>query len=116
MSEKENVKEKIKRLDFKAGAAMHDRILGDVLKAHDKSKNVKSAEIQLSVWRIIMKSRITKVAAAAVIIIAVISGLNIIGGPDMASVAWADVVKNIEQIQTSIARTKTRTEGLSYVI
>ena len=62
-----------------------------------------------------MNSKITKFAAAAVIIITVILGLNIIGGPDMASVAWADVVKNIEQIRTSIYRSKTSMEGLSYV-
>ena len=49
----------------------------------------------------IMRSRITKLAAAAVIIIAVMVGINYIGGsPDGASVAWADVLANVEAART----------------
>ena len=49
----------------------------------------------------IMKNRITKLAAAAVIIIAVMLGINYIGGsPDGASIAWGDVLKNIEAART----------------
>jgi hypothetical protein len=45
-----------------------------------------------------MRSRITKLAAAAVIIIAVLIGIKQLGGPiDGASVAWADIVKRVEQ-------------------
>ncbi|HUW19347.1 MAG TPA: hypothetical protein VMW16_08600 [Sedimentisphaerales bacterium] len=71
MSEKEHIEGRIRKLHFEAGAALHDRILRDVLKAHDKSKNIKSAVMQPNVWRIIMKTRIAKVAAAAAIIVAV---------------------------------------------
>ncbi|MHC4309443.1 MAG: hypothetical protein ACYSSN_05830 [Planctomycetota bacterium] len=45
-----------------------------------------------------MKSNITKLAAATVIIVAVVLGLNITGGPDMASVTWAEVIEKVEQI------------------
>jgi hypothetical protein len=49
----------------------------------------------------IMKNRITKLAAAAVIIIAVMLGINYLGGsPDGASVAWADVLEKIENART----------------
>jgi len=54
------------------------------------------------IWRIIMKSPITKLAAAAAIIVAVILGLNITGGPDIASVAWGDVLKEMEKVPTVI--------------
>ncbi len=61
----------------------------------------------------IMKNRITKFAVAAVIIIAVMLGINYIGGSlDGASVAWADVVKNIEQIQTFTCRLKIDAKGM----
>ncbi|MCP4257884.1 MAG: hypothetical protein GY774_10205 [Planctomycetes bacterium] len=50
------------------------------------------------IWRIIMKSNITKLAAAAVIIIAVILGLTITDGPDIAGVTWAEVIEKVEQI------------------
>jgi hypothetical protein len=52
------------------------------------------------IWRIIMKSNITKLAAAAVIIVAVILGLTFTGGPDIASVTWAEVVRKVENIHT----------------
>ena len=50
------------------------------------------------IWRIIMKSKITKLAAAAVIIVAVILGLTITGGPEIASVSWAEVIEKVEKI------------------
>ncbi len=66
---------------------------------------------ELKIWRIIMKSRITKLAAAAVIIVAVILGLTFTGGPDMASVAWAEVIEKVEQIS---ALTYDMTTEISY--
>jgi len=45
------------------------------------------------IWRIIMKSPITKVAAAAAIIIAVSIGIHFLG--DGSSVAWSQVVEQI---------------------
>ncbi len=49
------------------------------------------------IWRIIMKSRITKITAAAVIIIAVLIGINHFGGSlGGGSVAFADVLKYIQ--------------------
>lgn len=49
----------------------------------------------------IMKNRMTQLAAAAVIIIAVMFGINYLGGsPDGASLAWADVLEKIEAAQT----------------
>ncbi|MCP4256569.1 MAG: hypothetical protein GY774_03470, partial [Planctomycetes bacterium] len=42
-----------------------------------------------------MKSRITKLAAAAVIVIAVMIGMNQLVG-SAGSVAWGEVVRNIE--------------------
>ncbi|MCH7557324.1 MAG: hypothetical protein IIB56_07685 [Planctomycetes bacterium] len=53
----------------------------------------------LSIRNIIMKSPITKLAAAATIIIAVIIGINQFGG-SIESVAFADVMQNIQNAQT----------------
>lgn len=51
-----------------------------------------------------MKSPITKLAAVIVVIIAVILGLNIIGGPDMAAgVAWGEVIRKAEVISSLMA-------------
>ena len=47
------------------------------------------------IWRIIMKSRITKLAVAAVVVVAVLIGINQLGG-SATSVVWGEVVRNIE--------------------
>ncbi len=51
------------------------------------------------IWRTIMKSKITRLAAAAVIITAVLAGINYFGGSiDGAGVAWADVATRAAQV------------------
>jgi hypothetical protein len=53
------------------------------------------------IWRIIMKNNITKLAAAAVIIIGIMLVINYLGTPiDGSSVAWGEVVKKLEDIHT----------------
>ena len=102
--------EKIKKLFVKSNVTvsskLDDKIINDAFQAFENSIKAKPAALQPNIWRIIMKSRITKLAAAAVIIIAVMIGINQFGGSlDMASVAWADVAEKVEQIQTYIHRT-----------
>ncbi|MHC4385409.1 MAG: hypothetical protein ACYSUG_00280, partial [Planctomycetota bacterium] len=54
----------------------------------------------LNRWSITMKYPITKFAAAAVIIIAILTGIyQLTGSIDGASVAWADVVKQFNSIK-----------------
>jgi len=60
-----------KNLNFTASAEMRERILTDVMNAQEESKKTKSALIRPNIRSIIMKSQKTKLAAAAVIIIAV---------------------------------------------
>ncbi len=52
-----------------------------------------------------MNSRMTKLAIAAAIIIAVLSGIHFLGvAPDGTSVAWADVLKKVESARTIMYR------------
>jgi len=64
-----------------------------------------------NIWRIIMKSRITKIAAAAIIIIGVFLGIVFMGGPDMASVSWAEVAQKVEQAQSFMYQIKMTMNG-----
>ena len=55
-----------------------------------------------TIWRTIMKSKITKLATAAAIIIAVILGLHFTGGSiDGASVTWAEMIEPILVARTA---------------
>ena len=112
--------EKIKKLFVKSNVTvssqLDDRIISDAFLAFEKSKGTKSAEFGPNIWRIIMKSRITKLATAAVVIIAVLIGINQFGGSlDMASVAWGDVVEKVGQIESFIFQHKMSIKGMAGV-
>jgi hypothetical protein len=107
----ENIEKLIKNIDIETNAKTDNAVLGDVIEAFEKSKAKKTSATEQNIWRIIMKSRITKLAAAAVIIVAVILGLTITDGPDIASVAWSEVIEKVEQIP---ALTFDMTTEISY--
>ncbi len=68
--------------------------------------------IQLFIGGATMKIRITKLAAAAVIIIALLIGLNYFDGSlDIAGVAWGEVARKVEEIQMFSYRIKLRISG-----
>ncbi len=111
MRPSENVEKLIKKLRYKADPKTRNRILCNVLQELDKSKKQKSAATGPNIWRIIMKSKITKLAAAAVIIIAVLAGLPFINW-DGSGVALADVLDRIEQAQAFIYKMKMTMTGV----
>ncbi len=95
----ENIEKLVKNINIDTNDKTDEAVLGDVLKAFEKSKNIKSALAQSNMWRIIMKSRMTQVAAAAVIIIAVLASIHYLGGSiDGASVALAQMSKAIKKM------------------
>ncbi len=107
----------IKQLRFKTTARTRDRILGNILQAHRAQKIEHPAVTESSVWRIIMKSPITKLAAAAVIITAVMIGINQFGAKvNMTTVALADVIKPILNARTVIMDILIGPEGRQAVI
>jgi len=79
MKPPENIEKFIKNIDIDTNTKVDEAVLDDVLKAFEKSKKpalsrvegTKSATYQPNIWRIIMKSKITKLATVTVIIIAV---------------------------------------------
>ena len=93
-----------------AGATESERIaFGKMLDEQSKPGKSKPGIAWPDILRIIMKSKSTKYAAAAVIMIAAILALNIFPGPGITSVALADVAKEIEQIQNCVFKKTTTT-------
>ena len=70
----------IKKLHLSASDELDERIHSEISKALAESEKTKSAKDEPKIWGIIMKSRITKLAAAAVIIVAVLVGIHHFGG------------------------------------
>ena len=84
---------------FEANPEVTIRDLKRVRESFGK-RMTKQQTTQQKMLRIIMKSKITKFAAAAVIIIAVLIGIHYSGGSiDGASVAWADVMEQIKSFR-----------------
>ena len=82
-------------------------VLNDVLKVFENSKT--NNNLKLNIWRIIMKSRITKLAVAAIVIFAVFISVNHFGGSiDGTSVAFAEVVQQIRQARTVMFTTEVK--------
>jgi len=89
------------------------RLESSAIAALDRAASGKPVRT-ISIWRTIMKSRITKLVAAAVIIIAVVVGIYEFGS-SIESVAWGEVVDNVEQTQTFMFRGWTNMTGLPNV-
>ena len=99
MKPAENIEKLIKNLDLDIDInTKTDRlILGELSEVHEKSKKMKSALIEPNIRRKIMKSPITKLAAAAVIVIAVFIGIEQFD-TNSSSVVWADVAERFESV------------------
>jgi hypothetical protein len=72
----DKIKELINKSDVRTTPETDKRILGGALEHLEKLKQKKSASNQPNLWRKIMKTRITKLAAAAVIAIIVLGGIT----------------------------------------
>jgi len=100
----DNTENLIKKLRYKAGAEAHDRILDNVMRTLDESEKQKSGVTAPNIWRTIMKSPITKLAAAAVIIVGVLTVMHFVG-LSTTTVTFAEVIKPILNAQTAILDT-----------
>ncbi|MHC4457927.1 MAG: hypothetical protein ACYS0I_12740 [Planctomycetota bacterium] len=81
------IKKIAKKIQFNKAAIDHTRILTDAQAALENSKKTMSVVSQPNIWKIIMKSRITKLAAAAAIIIIAALGISLL--QNSATTAYA---------------------------
>ena len=95
----ERIEKLIREKRYKASAETYDKALGSFLQAVDDHVKQKSVPTEPKIWRKIVKSRITKLAAAAVIIIAACVVLHQSGGSiDVATVTFAQITENMRQM------------------
>jgi hypothetical protein len=81
--------------------------LDELVEIKAKSKQSSLRKAQPYICKIIIKHKLTKLAAAAMIIIAAVLALKILPGPGVTSVALADVAKEIEQKQNCVFKETT---------
>lgn len=98
-----NSADKLKRFFQKAELGINsegdEKIFQDVFNAQQKSIKSKPAQ-PVHIGRILMKSHLTKIAAAAIVIIACMAGLMMFN--KTSNIAFADVQARIKQIRSMI--------------
>ena len=99
MRSSENIEKVVKNLELgiDTNTQTDQAVLSELLDAQKQSMKQQSAFILPNLRRTIMKSPITKLAAAAVIIIALFVGISHFGG-SVENVAWADVEERFESV------------------
>lgn len=87
--------------DFELWKQQHPQVVETLTSRAGKRSDVQSST---RIRNLIMKNPITKLAAAAGIIIAVSLVIHFTGGPHITSVAWGSVAEKIEKIHSYIYR------------
>ena len=73
----EKIEKLAKEIRIEPGIIGKERILADAASALDKAVSAKALKARMSLWRTIMNSRITKLAAAAVIIVVAVVSISV---------------------------------------
>ncbi|MBN1974665.1 MAG: hypothetical protein JW787_13580 [Sedimentisphaerales bacterium] len=99
MKSAEYIKRLIENAKIKINPEVKQAALKRLINELEQTKNINSAKLKPDTGRIFMNSRIMKLATAAIIIIIVSVGINHFSGPiNFTSVAWGQIVKNIDDI------------------
>jgi outer membrane lipoprotein-sorting protein len=101
----DNIHNQIKKLQLKASADLDKRVHDEISQALAHSEKIEPAHTELTAWRTIMKSRMTKWAAAAAVII--IAALIINFEFSTSGVAWGALVEKIESVESVVYRLTT---------
>jgi len=114
MRPSENIEKLVKNIDIDTNAKIDKEVLVEVVEAFEKSKSDKSAAAKQNIGRIIMKSKITKLATAAVIIAAIMLGMYALTGSfDGTSITMAQIRQAMENIDWVHAVVKAEEESMS---
>jgi len=104
------IEEYVKDIPFDAPDSKHrDELKKELLNAFPKHR-LQPTVRTVGVWRTIMNSRTSKLAAAAAIILAVFLALNFFD--KTSGIVWAEVVKRLEDIKTGTYKIATDIKGM----
>ena len=101
----DNIHSQIKKLQLKTSADLEKIVHDEISQALAHSEKIEPAHTELTAWRTIMKSRMTKWAAAAAVII--IAALIINFEFSTSGVAWGALVEKIESVESVVYRLTT---------
>ena len=103
----EKIERLIKKSRYKASTEAYDKALGSFLQAVDVYEKQKPALTEPNIWRIIMKSKITKIAAAAVIVVGLLVSVYVLDN-GLSSRAFGTVIENVIECNSISLRWKSK--------
>jgi hypothetical protein len=110
----EKIEKLAKEIRIKPGVIDHDRILADAADSLERTTSARMLAARMSLWRTIMNSPITKLAAAAVIIIAIAISATVWNKSIPTASASAvqvltDAAKAVEDVKSIHIKARMRT-------
>jgi len=112
MKSLQEIQEIVTKFNVKPGPEMRSKVLDEALEIQRNQNQQSISDTKLNIWRTIMKSPITKLATAAVIIIACLIGLSL-WGTTGSGVALADVLARVEQVKAFRCKGSIKMTGYS---
>ena len=107
MRSAEDIRRYFQESTLSTNRTKHEAIFEKIQRAQDQSRTTAPASYRPNFRSKIMKSPITKLAAAAVIIVVVVLGmLEFIGTDSTSGVVWAEVARKVEASRGVIYRTR----------
>ena len=115
MKPAENIEKLIKNLDLDidTNAKTDQKILKELIEAHEKSKKMKSALVEPKIRRTIMNNRITKFAAAAVVLAAIVLSITIFDNTVQEAYAIEQSIKASHTVETLHIRQYRSSEAVA---
>jgi len=105
MKRANRIEELIPELRYKAGSAMHTRVLDSILQIFEESRKAGASTTQVRPWRAITMSRIARLGAAVLIILSLMAGIHFFGtSPIASSAVFAKMTKSLESVPWMYAK------------
>ncbi len=114
MRSTENIEKVVRNLDLgiDTGSQKDQAVLVELLEAQQKTRKTRTASAVPNIERTIMKSPITKLAAAAAVIAVAVLGLfEFVRTDGTSGVVWADVAQNVQASRGVIFRVRNTATG-----
>ena len=100
MKQADEIKKIYEQAEIDTLGSRDKAVLEQMRDAYLTESQAEPKTVKLDIWRKIMTSRISKIAVAAVVIIAAVIGLNLLGLMGKGQASWADVIKPIFSAET----------------
>ncbi len=115
MKPAENIEKLIKNLDLDidTNAETEQKILSELIEAHEKSQKMKSVLVRPNIRRTIMNNRITKFAVAAVVLAAVVLSITIFDNTAQEAYAIEQSIKASHTVETLHIRLYRSSEAVA---